>query len=111
MRKIAQEKSFENKVKKFLEEQGAWFVKFFANSHTKKGVPDILACVNGHFVGVEVKAQNGKASPLQLYNVDKIRESGGFAMILYPSAFDRFKDFVVKLKQDNYIRDSEVIWK
>ena len=111
MIKIAQEKTFENKIKKFLESEGAYFVKFFANSYTKSGVPDILACVNGYFVGVEVKAQNGKPSELQLYNVDKIRESGGFAMILYPSAFQKFKDFVKGLKEERYTHDSERIWK
>lgn len=108
---IPAEKTFENKIKKFLESEGAYFVKFFANSYTKSGVPDILACINGYFVGVEVKAQNGKPSELQLYNVDKIRESGGFAMILYPSAFQKFKDFVKGLKEERYTHDSERIWK
>lgn len=105
------EKTFENKIKKFLESEGAYFVKFFANGYTKSGVPDILACVNGYFVGVEVKAQNGKPSELQIYNVDKIRNSGGFAMVLYPSAFQKFKDFVYQLKQDYFTRESEVVWK
>lgn len=111
MRTTAQEKNFENKVKKYLTSQGAWFVKFFANNYTKKGVPDILACVNGYFVGVEVKGDNGKPSELQLLNVNKIRCAGGFAMVLYPSAFNRFKDFVSQLNCDYFTRDSEVIWK
>lgn len=102
---MAQEKTFENKVKKYLESKGAWFVKFFANSFTKAGVPDILTCVNGHFVGIEVKAQNGKPSELQLYNVSKINEAGGFAMILYPSGFGEFKTFIDKLIHDEFNRD------
>lgn len=108
---IAQEKTFENKVKKFLEENGAWFVKFFANSFTKAGIPDILACVNGCFVGVEVKAQNGKPSELQLYNVEKIREAGGFAIVLYPSGFEKFKQFIVDLSHDKFTHEMEVILK
>lgn len=108
---IAQEKTFENKVKKFLEENGAWFVKFFANSFTKAGIPDILACVNGYFVGVEVKAQNGKPSELQLYNVEKIREAGGFAIVLYPSGFEKFKQFIVDLSHDKFTHEMEVILK
>lgn len=108
---MAAEKTFENKIKKFLESEGAYFVKFFANGFTKTGVPDILACVNGYFVGVEVKAQTGKPSELQLHNIDKIRKAGGFAFVLYPSAFPKFKDFVLRLKQDDFSRESEVIWK
>lgn len=111
MRTIAQEKTFENKVKKFLDSQGAWYVKFFANSFTKSGIPDILACVNGHFVGVEVKAQNGKPSELQLYNVEKIREAGGFAIVLYPSGFEKFKQFIVGLRHNEFNTEMEVILK
>lgn len=108
---MAAEKTFENKIKKFLEENNAWFVKFFANSYTKSGIPDILACVNGYFVGVEVKSQNGKPSELQLYNVRKIREAGGFAMVLYPSGFDEFKRFITDLNKDTFNREKEIILK
>lgn len=108
---IAQEKTFENKVKKFLESQGAWYVKYFANSFTKSGIPDILACVNGYFVGVEVKAQGGKPSELQLYNVKKIREAGGFAVVLYPSGFEKFKKFIADLNHETFNRDMEEVMK
>lgn len=108
---MAQEKSFENKIKKFLEKEGAWHVKFFANSFTKSGIPDILACINGYFVGVEVKAQNGKPSELQLYNIRKIREAGGFAMVLYPSGFNEFKQFIVGLTHDEFSREMEEVMK
>lgn len=89
---MAAEKTFENKIKKFLEDNGCWYVKYFANRMTKAGVPDILACVNGYFVAIEVKAPNGKASELQWWNVDKIREAGGIAVVLYPDQFDEFKE-------------------
>lgn len=103
------EKSFENKVKNYLDEQGAWYVKFFANRMTKEGIPDILACINGYFIGIEVKAQNGKPSDLQLYHCEKIRKSGGFAFVLYPSGFDDFKKFVKDLKFDTFTRDMPLI--
>lgn len=98
-------------MKKFLDSQGAWYVKFFANSFTKSGIPDILACVNGYFVGVEVKAQNGKPSELQLYNVRKIREAGGFAVVLYPSAFNEFKQFIIDLNHDTFNREMKEVMK
>ena len=50
------EKIFENKIKQWLKNHDCYFVKFFANSMTKKGVPDILASVNGYFVGIETKS-------------------------------------------------------
>ena len=87
---MASEKAFENKIKQYLKSQNIWHVKFFANRMTKVGVPDILACVNGHFVAIEVKAANGKPSEIQLWNIEKIKESGGIAMVLYPNQFNIF---------------------
>ena len=78
---------------------------------TKSGVPDILACVNGYFVAIEVKAQNGKPSELQLYNVRKIRESGGFAYIVYPSGWDDLKEILEGLLKDNFSRQGKEILK
>lgn len=92
---MAAEKNFENKIKAFLKEQGAWFIKYWAGSKfTKDGIPDILACVNGYFVAIEVKAANGRSSELQKYNVREINEAGGFAVILYPQDWVLFKKLV-----------------
>lgn len=111
MVEMAAEKRFENKVKEFIEKNGGWQVKFFANNYTRRGIPDILCCINGHFVGIEVKAENGHPSPLQLHQIDEIRKSGGFAFVLYPSAFEAFKRFVEDLNKDIYSKELPVIWK
>lgn len=57
---------------------GAWVVKTIAT--TKNGTPDVLACLNGRFIGVEVKKPGGKADPLQRVQLRKIVEAGGLAM-------------------------------
>lgn len=103
---MAEEKLFENKIKKWLADHDCYYVKFFANSHTKIGVPDILASVNGYFVGLEVKASRGKPSDLQIYNIQKIRESGGFAWVVYPSGWDRLKEILEDLLMDQYNKDN-----
>lgn len=97
---MAQEKRFETKIKKFLEQENCWYVKYFANAYTSKGIPDLLCCVNGYFLAVEVKAENGRASELQKWNVDKIRSCGGKAIILKPSQFDSFRELVKALKDE-----------
>ena len=94
---MGQEKNFENKIKKFLDQQGCWYVKYFANRMTKSGIPDILACVNGYFVGIEVKASNGKPSELQIYHRGKIREANGVSIIVYPDQFEQFKELIEDL--------------
>ena len=94
---MAAEKNFENRLKKYLEDQGCWFVKFFANAYTKSGIPDLLVCCNGYFLGVEVKAPKGKPSELQKRNIKEINFSNGIAVVLYPDQFDDFKSLIHSL--------------
>lgn len=92
---MAAEKNFENKVKKFLKEQNCWCIKYWAGAaFTKEGIPDVLCCCNGYFLAIELKAANGKPSLLQLYNLNKIDEAGGFGILLYPNMWDDFKLFI-----------------
>ena len=93
---MAEEKVFENKIKAYLKSIGAYFIKTHGDRFSRVGTPDIIACINGHFVAVEVKATNGKASELQKYHINQIKESGGFAVILYPDEFDDFKKTIQK---------------
>ena len=82
---MASEKTFENKIKAYLKSIGAYFIKTHGDRFSKVGTPDILACVNGHFVAVEVKAENGKPSELQLYHIEQIQKAGGYAAIIVPT--------------------------
>lgn len=99
---MGQEKQFENRLKTFLEDEGCWFVKFFANAYTKSGIPDILCCCNGYFVAVEVKAQNGRPSALQKRNIKKINELNGIGVVLFPDQFDQFKELIGLLQKDYF---------
>lgn len=94
------EKQIENKIKAYLRSKGCWCVKYFANSFTPVGIPDILACVNGHFVAIEVKNETGKPSEIQLYTLQDIRNAGGTAEIVRPQNFDEFKKTIEVLLND-----------
>lgn len=94
------EKQFENKVKAFLKAQGCWVLKTWSNGVQREGIPDLLVCCNGYFLGVELKAENGKPADLQLWNVDKIRQAGGIAIVLYPDQFEQFKELIQYLKTE-----------
>lgn len=91
------EATFTKQIKDFLKEHGCYCVKYFGCAYTQAGVPDLLACINGRFVAIEVKSDKGRPSALQLHNVEKIQQSGGVAMVLYPKDFDKFKSFVLQL--------------
>ena len=91
------EKPFENKIKRLLDSLGAYHVKYFGCGFTQAGVPDILACIKGRFLAIEVKDTKGKPSPLQIHNIKKIRESGGLALIAYPKDFEALKTLIEAL--------------
>ena len=98
---MAAEKIFENQIKAFLSTlPKTWFFKYWAGPYSKAGIPDIIACVNGHFVAIEVKAENGQPSKLQERNIEGIRECGGQAYILYPKDFENFRKDMQKLCKD-----------
>lgn len=97
---MASEKQFENRVKKFLKDEGCWLVKYWAGAvFTKTGIPDLLVCCNGHFLAIELKASNGKPTDLQLWNIDQIRKAGGVGLILYPKDFNYLKELIQDLKR------------
>jgi len=99
---MAKEKQFEDKIKKFLKSypENIWFYKHWAGAYSQSGIPDIIACINGHFVGIEVKAEDGHPSPLQIRNIDLIQRSKGYAYILYPKDFEQFKTDMRALIKD-----------
>lgn len=83
---LGEETAFKEKVQQFLNEHGAYNIKYWAgNKFTKKGIPDILACVDGTFHGIEVKVDDGVVSKLQAYNIDSINKSDGDAYVIRPT--------------------------
>ena len=95
------EKAFEEKVKAFLKEQGCWVLKTWSNGVQREGVPDLLVCCGGLFLGVELKNEKGKASELQWWNIEQIRQADGIALVLYPDQFEEFKHMVNLLLSGN----------
>ena len=96
------EKTFQTKLIKLIEKNNGYVVKFNASAISKIGVPDLLACINGKFVGLEVKKENGKPSEIQLWNIEQIKKSGGIAMVVKPSDYENIEKLIEKLGDDDY---------
>lgn len=78
-------------VFQFLQSQNIYYVKVWGGGFQKAGIPDLLCCIRGKFVALELKTEKGRPSVLQKFNIYKIQESGGYARVLRPSEFERFK--------------------
>lgn len=75
------EKVIENKIKDYLKSKGAYYFKHHGNQFSQVGVPDIIACYKSRFIGIEVKNETGKTSPLQDVNLKMINEAGGIGIV------------------------------
>ena len=111
------ETKFKNEVQKWLISQGiyqagtpshrqtkpirGWFVKIWGGGMQKEGIPDILMCVNGIFISLELKSAKGRPSELQKKNTAMVNESNGIGIILYPDGFENFKTIVRGLIQES----------
>ena len=71
-----------------------WVLKVVGSAVQASGVPDIIMCINGHFVAVELKRPDGKGrvSDVQIAQIERIRRAGGTAVVV--NSFDAFKEVV-----------------
>ena len=76
----------EAKVKKkavqILKELSAYYFYPVTGGYGRSGVPDIIVCYKGLFIGIECKAGKNKPTPLQEKNMEDIRKAGGIALVI-----------------------------
>lgn len=76
------EKKVKNKVVAVLKQHGAYYFYPIGGAYSAGGVPDIVACHRGVFIGIECKAGKNKPTKLQERNLDMIRAAGGIALVV-----------------------------
>ena len=71
-----------------------WVLKVVGSATQASGVPDIIMCINGHFVAVELKRPDGKGrvSDIQKAQIERIQRAGGAAVVV--NSFEGFKEVV-----------------
>ena len=71
-----------------LREIGAYYFYPVTGGYGKSGVPDIIVCYEGKFIGIECKAGRGKTTALQDKNLADIRAAGGLDLIINEANVD-----------------------
>ena len=112
---MAEEKSFEEKLKAWLESEGIyplgtpkqnmttppcgfWCKRWGGGKYTKAGLPDMQIVVYGINVEVELKATRGRPSELQIQKLNQIDDAGCIAVVLFPKDFENFKKLILQIK-------------
>lgn len=78
------------KVKKYLQEAGAYYAMPVTGGYGNSGVPDFLVCHKGKFYGIECKAGGNTITGLQLFNLKAIEDAGGVALVVNESNVNTF---------------------
>lgn len=75
------ETSLTKKIEKYWKEKGSYVVKFHGNNFTQQGVPDLIICYEGSFIGIEVKVGENAPTPIQLEHLKRISKwYGGYGI-------------------------------
>jgi Holliday junction resolvase len=88
------EKWVKQQVVKMLKDRGAYYFYPVASGYMSIGVPDIVACYKGAFMGIECKAGGNKPSVLQEKNLADITANQGIAMIVNEDNLVAFQNFL-----------------
>ena len=92
------EKRVKDKVTAALKEEGVYYFFPATHGYGRSGVPDIIACVNGHFLAIECKAGKNKPTALQVREIEAIRRSNGVAVVANEENWEMVRPLVRKLK-------------
>ena len=70
------------RVTALLKTAGAYYFYPVTGGYGNSGVPDIVVCHNGRFIGIECKAGKNKPTKLQEKNLRDIAAAGGTALVI-----------------------------
>ena len=80
---IMKEGTLVYKIKKYLIKNGAYCENIWGGGFQAAGIPDIIACYKGVFLGIEVKLSYNHASPIQKAKLKLINDAGGIGIVAY----------------------------
>ena len=92
------ESKVKKQVKKILDDVGAYHFSPMMDGYGKSGVPDIIACVKGKFVGIECKAGKNEPTLLQKHNMKLINQAGGLAIVINESNIEALLTLVKEIE-------------
>lgn len=85
-------------VRKILVEEGVYYFMPAANGFGRAGIPDIICCVQGFFLAIELKAGKGKTTALQDREIAAINDQGGQAMVVNENNINEVKENIQWIK-------------
>jgi hypothetical protein len=76
------EAKVKKKVVDVLKKNNAYYFFPATGGYGRSGVPDIVCCYRGIFIGIECKAGSNKPTALQEAEMQKISNAQGFVLVV-----------------------------
>lgn len=98
------EQKIKRKVSALLKQEDVWYFMPASNGFGKAGIPDYIACVDGHFLGIECKSDaTKKPTTLQIKQGNDIMMHGGQWLVVCDGAtLDKLSTVIKTLKGLRY---------
>lgn len=93
------EKSVENKIKDYLFSKGIYHFKVHGSKFMPAGIPDIVCCYRGSFLGIEVKrpgAKNEQSEQQKVHERNIIKSGGTYLLV---DSLDEVVDYVSRQEE------------
>ena len=79
------ETALQRKIVKAIKQRWPEAWVYHPADHIRKGIPDLLICLKGQFIAIEVKlpglGKKSQPTALQRHTLEKIRDAGGAVMV------------------------------
>ena len=83
------------RVKAILDEQQVYHFSPMQNGMGRAGIPDIVACHGGKFIGIECKAGDNKPTALQERELNRILNAGGEAFVINEENIEQLREELI----------------
>src|SRR5437870_2394343 len=95
--KSLREKNFQRRVNNDLKKlPNTW--SYHPSDRAKKGIPDDILCINGHFVAFENKrSEKEKLTKLQKHTLSEIETAGGLVFEANPENWEKIYEQLKEL--------------
>ena len=88
------EKKVKLKVCEILKAHDCYYFYASTGGYGASGIPDIVACYKGNFIGIECKANGNKPTALQNKHLNNIKKAQGYSMVIDETDIDALELFL-----------------
>lgn len=95
------EAKVKKKVVDVIKKHKAYYFYPVTGGFGRSGIPDIIVCHRGRFVGIECKAGSNKPTPLQLAELDKIMKADGHALVINETTIEVVDELLTFIEENH----------